>query len=198
MAGLRVPEDVAVVGVDNEEAICPFTDPPLTSIDQGAQQTGYEAALLLDQWMAGEPVTPGKRSVSPVGIVVRGSTEILAAGDDDVTAALRFIREHACEPIGLDDVGSATGSTKATLCRRFKAVLGRTVHEEIQRVRIEEAKRLLVSTDWTFRQIARQSGFCSVQHMSTRIRQATGQTPRQYRQRFAPPALQSAVAPPPR
>jgi LacI family transcriptional regulator len=188
MAGLRVPEDVAVVGVDNEEAVCPFTDPPLTSVDQGAQQTGYEAALLLDQWMDGKPVAPGKRSVSPVGIVTRGSTEILAVGDNDVAAALRFIREHACERIGVDDVGRAAGSTNATLRRRFKAVLGRTVHDEIHRVRVERAKRLLVSTDWTFRQIAKQSGFCSAQHMSTRIRQATGHTPRQYRQRYAAPA----------
>jgi LacI family transcriptional regulator len=129
MAGLRVPEDVAVVGVDNEEAVCPFTDPPLTSVDQGAQQTGYEAALLLDQWMDGEPVDAGKRSVSPVGIVARGSTEILAVDDDDVAVALRFIHEHACERIGLDDVSRAIVSTNATLRRRFKAVVGRTVHD---------------------------------------------------------------------
>lgn len=192
-AGLRVPEDVAVVGVDNEDAVCPFTNPPLTSVDQGAQQTGYEAARLLDQWMSGEPVAAGKRSVAPVGIVARGSTEILATGDHDVAAALRFIRDHAGEPIGVDDVGSATSSTNATLRRRFKAILGRTVHDEIQRVRVERAKRLLVSTDWTFRQIARQCGFCSVQHMSTRVRQATGHTPRQYRERFATPGLQPAA-----
>jgi LacI family transcriptional regulator len=192
-AGLRVPEDMAVVGVDNEEAVCLFTDPPLTSVDQGAQQTGHEAASLLDQWMAGEIVAPGKRLVSPVGVVARGSTEILATGDRDVAAALQFIRDHACEPIGLDDVGTATGSSNATLRRRFKAVLGRTVYGEIQRVRVERAKQLLVSTDWTFRQIARQSGFCSVQHMSTRVRQETGQTPRLYRQRYATPARQPAV-----
>lgn len=193
VAGLRVPEDVAVVGVDNEEAVCPFTDPPLTSIDQGAQQTGYQAALLLDQWMEGEPVAPGKRLVSPLGIVARGSTEILAVDDADVAAALRFIREHGCQRISLDDVSNAIGSTNATLRRRFKAVLGRTVHHEIQRVRLDLAKRLLVSTDRTFRQIARQSGFCSVQHMSTRIRQATGHTPREYRQRYAAPASQPAA-----
>ena len=198
MAGLRVPEDVAVVGVDNEDAICPFTDPPLTSVDQGSQQTGYEAALLLDQWMDGEPVAPGKRSVSPVGIVARGSTEILAVDDHDVAAALRFIREHASERIGLDDVSWATGSTNATLRRRFKAVLGRTVHGEIQRVRVERAKRLLVSTESTFRQIARQCGFCSAQHMSTRIRQATGHTPRQYRQRYAAPPSRPMVGCPTR
>ena len=186
-AGLRVPEDVAVVGVDNEEAICPFTDPPLTSVDQGAQQTGYEAAQLLDQWMGGEPVAPGKRLVSPVGIVARGSTEILAVDDDDVATALQFIREHACEGVGLDDVSRAIDCTKATLRRRFKAVLGRTVHDEIQRIRIEQAKRLLVSTDQTFREVARLSGFCSVQHMSTRIREVTGHTPREYRQRYATP-----------
>lgn len=192
-AGLRVPEDVAVVGVDNEEAVCPFTVPSLTSVDQGAQRTGYEAALLLDQWMDGEPVSPGKRSVSPVGIVARGSTEILAGGDNELAAALRFIHENGCKPIGLDDVGRATGATNATLRRRFKAVLGRTVHDEIQRVRIERAKRLLVSTDLTFRQIARESGFCSVQHMSTRVRQATGHTPRQYRQRYAVPVVEPAA-----
>ena len=191
-AGLRVPEDVAVVGVDDEEAICPFTDPTLTSIDQGARQTGYEAALLLDQWMDGEPVASGKRLVSPVGIVARGSTEILAVDDNDVAAALRFVQEHAFERIGLDDVSGAIGSTNATLRRRFKAVLGRTVHDEIQRVRLERAKQLLASTDWTFRQIARKSGFCSAQHMSTRIRQATGHTPREYRERYAMPASESA------
>jgi len=147
----------------------------------------------LDQWMDGEPVAPGKRLVSPVGIVARGSTEILAVGDDDVAGALRYIREHACERIGLDDVSRAISSTNATLRRRFKAVLGRTVHEEIQRVRIERAKQLLVSTDRTFREIARLSGFCSVQHMSTRIRQATGQTPREYRQRYATPKSQPEV-----
>ena len=191
MAELRVPEDVAVVGVDNEEAICSFTNPPLTSVDQGAQQTGYEAALLLDQWMNGESVAPGKRLVSPVGIVARGSTEILAIDDDDVAGALQFIREHAHERIGLDDVSEVIGSTNATLRRRFKALLGRTVHDEIQRVRIERAKRLLISTDWPFQKIANRSGFCSAQHMSTRIREATGHTPRQYRQRYATPASQS-------
>jgi LacI family transcriptional regulator len=115
-----------------------------------------------------------------------------------VAAALRFIREHASERIGLDDVSGAIGSTNATLRRRFKGVLGRTVHDEIQRVRIERAKRLLASTDRSFRQIATQSGFCSVQHMSTRIRQATGHTPRQYRQRYATPASQPVVGCPTR
>jgi LacI family transcriptional regulator len=198
MVHLRVPEDVAVVGVDNEEAICLFTNPMLTSVDQGSQRSGYEAASLLDQWMEGGSVTPGKRTVAPVGIVVRGSTEILATTDDELAAALRFIQEHACEPIKLDDVSRTTGANGATLRRRFKSVLGRTVHEEIQRVRVERAKQLLVSTDWPFKQIARQSGFCSVQHMTTRIREATGHTPREYRERHGATSFQAAAAPRPR
>jgi LacI family transcriptional regulator len=187
MVHLRVPEDVAVVGVDNEEAICLFTNPTLTSVDQGSQRSGYEAASLLDQWMEGGSVTPGKRTVPPVGIVVRGSTEILATTDAELVAALRFIRDHACEAIGLDDVSRTAGTNNASLRRRFKSVFGRTVHEEIQRVRVERAKQLLVSTDWPFKQIAKQSGFCSVQYMSTQIRRATGFTPREYRQRHATP-----------
>jgi LacI family transcriptional regulator len=197
MVHLRVPEDVAVVGVDNEEAICLFTKPTLTSVDQGSQRSGYEAASLLDQWMDGGLMTPGKRTVAPVGIVARGSTEILATTDDELAAALLFIREHACEAIKLDDVSRTTGANNVSLRRRFKSVLGRTVHEEIQRVRVERAKQLLVSTDWPFKQIARHSGFCSVQYMSTRIRQSTGYTPREYRDHHGVPHLQIASVPQP-
>ena len=86
------------------------------------------------------------------------------------------------------DDNNAAGVTTATLRRQFRATLGRTVRDEIQRARIEAAKQHLVSTDWTFKQIARRSGFCSVQYMTTRFRQATGFTPREYRERYAAPA----------
>lgn len=188
IANLRVPNDVAIVGVDDEEAICLFTDPTLTSVDQGSHRSGYEAASLLNRWIEGGAVAPGKRTVAPVGIVARGSTS-LPAGDDELAAAVQFIRNHAHEAIGLDDVARAAGTNPATLGRRFRSLLGRTVREEIQRARIDHVKQLLVSTDWPLKQVARQSGFCSVQYMTTRIRQATGCTPREYRRRHAVPGV---------
>ncbi len=193
--GARVPEDIAVIGVDNDEAICECTDPPLTSVEQGCRQAGYEAAALLDRWMAGQTVPGGKHHFGPAGIVSRRSTEILAANDPDVIAALRFIHQHALEPIGLADVLNATQSSNSTLRRRFKTLVGRTIHEEIRRVRIERAEQLLISTDLPFRQIARQTGFSSAQYMATVLRQHSGLSPRDYRWRSSPaprPAADSA------
>jgi LacI family transcriptional regulator len=183
--GARVPEDIAVIGVDNDEAICECTDPPLTSIEQGCRRAGYEAAALLDQWMAGQKCPGGKHLFDPVGIIDRRSTETVATTDPDVTMALRFIRQHAAESIGLADVLAATESSHSTLRRRFKTLVGRTIHEEILRVRIERAKQLLISTDLSFKQVARQSGFSSAQYLATVLRQHEGQTPRDYR-RHAP------------
>jgi LacI family transcriptional regulator len=182
--GARVPEEIAVIGVDNDETLCECTDPPLTSVEQGCRRAGYEAAAVLDQWMAGRKGPGGKLHFGPVGIVSRRSTDIVATSDPDVTAALRFIHQHAFEPIGLSDVLAATQSPNSTLRRRFKMLVGRTVHEEIQRVRIERAKQLLISTDLTFRQIARQSGFSSAQYMATVLRQHEGLTPKDYRQQY--------------
>ena len=181
--GARAPEDIAVIGVDNDESICNFTDPPLTSVDQGSQAIGYQAALLLDQLMSGRKVALGKHTVEPAGVVTRQSTEILAIADADVAAALRFVREHASEQIGLVDVLQATGTASSTLRRRFSEVLGRTITDEIRRVRIEQAKRLLLSTDEPLKHIARQTGFSSAQHMATVLRKHTGMTPSDIRRR---------------
>ena len=183
--GARVPEDVAVVGVDNEEAICLFTDPPLTSVDQGCARAGYEAAALLDRWMAGQKIAGGKHPFEPAGIVTRQSTDILAIADPDVTAALRFIRQHACESIGLEQVAAATGAARSTLRRRFKAVLGRTIHAEIERVRVDRAKHLLMATDWNLRHIAKESGFSSAAYLVAILRRREGLTPTEYRRRYA-------------
>lgn len=181
--GARVPEDIALIGVDNDETICECTDPPLTSVEQGCRRAGYEAAALLDQWMSGQKPPGGKRLSGAVGVACRRSTENIVSSDADVTAALRFIRQHAFEPIGLADVLDATQASSSTLRRRFKAIVGRTIHEEIRRVRIERAKQLLISTDLSFKQIARQTGFSSTQYMATVLRQQEGLTPKDYRQR---------------
>ena len=106
-ANLRVPEDVAVLGVDNDDIMCELTTPPLSSIEQGARSVGYQAAALLDRLMAGKTVRRLRRNVPPERVVTRCSTDILAIADSDVTAAIAYIREHACDPPSVQDVVSA-------------------------------------------------------------------------------------------
>jgi LacI family transcriptional regulator len=182
--GLRVPEDVAVVGVDNDVSVCEFTDPPLTSVEQGGQRLGYEAAQLLEQMMSGKKVAGGKRTVEPVGVVSRRSTDSLAIDDPDVVAGLLFIRRHATEGIGISDVCSVVSMAPSSFRGQFKRLVGRTIHDEIQRVRIEHAKQLLISTDWPLKQVAKQSGFSSARYLATVMHSCTGLSPSDFRRRY--------------
>ncbi|MDZ7616028.1 MAG: DNA-binding transcriptional regulator [Patescibacteria group bacterium] len=180
---LRVPDDVALIGVDNDEIMCELTRPPLTSVEQGTFQMGYEAAALLDRLMAGR--RPGRKEflIPPERLVARQSTDVLAVDDPDVAAAIRFIRAHACEGIGLPDVLQQVAVSCSTLEKRFRTSLGRTIHSEIQRVQIERIKQLLDTTSLSIQQIMRRAGFNYVQYMTTLFRRTTGYTPAEYRGR---------------
>ena len=192
--GVRVPEDVAVIGVDNDEMICDLTDPPLSSVEQGARRMGYQAAALLDRLMSGRKVSQLHFVVEPEGVVARRSTDILAIEDPDVAAAVRFIREHACRRILVGDVVERVGVSSSTLKNRFKAAMGRTVHAEIQRVRLERARQLIADTDLPLKQVAVQAGFQYVQYLTRLFRQCVGQTPAKFRrQRVQHPKLQSPL-----
>jgi LacI family transcriptional regulator len=180
--GAIVPEEVAVVGVDNDEVLCELSNPHLSSVEHSGRELGYQAAALLEQRMSGKAGSSVERLlVPPKEVVVRQSTSSQAIADDDVAAALHFIRERACGAIQVSDIVAATRSSRATLKRRFKAVTGRTLLAEIQRVRLERAKELLGAGHLSLRQVALKSGFCSVQYLSTVFRQGCGQTPREYR-----------------
>lgn len=133
-AGLRIPDDVAVIGVDNDSHLCNMCTPPLTSIDVNPSRVGYEAASLLSRLMQGatrptKPVLLGP----PRGVVPRQSTDVLSIDDDDVAAALRYVREHATDGIFVGDVISQAKRSPSTLERRFKTVLGHTIKAEITR-----------------------------------------------------------------
>ena len=180
-AGLRVPEDVAVLGVDNDEILCELTVPPLSSIELGARSLGYRAAALLDRLMGGRPVRRLRRLVEPKGVVVRRSTSILAIADPDVATAVAHIRSHACDPILVGDVLEAVGVARSTLEPRFKTIMGRTIHGEIQRVQIEQVRRLIATTDLPLKQVATMAGFAHVHYMTTMFREHTGWTPAEYR-----------------
>lgn len=182
--GARVPEEIAVVGVDNDELMCELTDPPLSSVEQGARQVGYAAAALLDRMMSGKKPHRIENFVAPERIVRRQSTDALAIEDADVATAVRFIREHACEHIRVTDILSAVGISRSTLDVRFRQVMGRTVHDEIQRTLIAHAQQLIIEGKLTLKQVAARAGFAHIQHMTTLFRQRIGLTPSEFRQKI--------------
>lgn len=178
--GLRVPVDIAIVGVDNDDIMCKLSRPSLTSIEQGTRRIGYEAAAILNALMLGEQ--PQQRTaVPPECLVKRQSTDILAVDNEDVAAALKFIRQHACDPIQVKDVLRVANLSRSTLEARFRDLLGRTVHAEIRRVQLENTLRLLKTSKMPIKEIVREVGASSVQYFTAMIHQATGQTPGQIR-----------------
>ena len=182
-ANLRVPDEVAVIGVDNDEHLCDLAIPPLTSIDVNGERIGYDAAKLLDDLMAGHaPVSDGDRvQVSPRGVVVRRSTDVIASEDPEVNRAVSFIRGHGGRPPSVAEVLAHTDLSRAALQQRMRKVLGRTVHEEIERVRLARVTELLVRSDLTIKQVASQTGFSSVQYLTRVFRAAVGETPARFR-----------------
>jgi LacI family transcriptional regulator, galactose operon repressor len=184
-AGLSVPHEVAVLGVDNDTNLCNLCTPPLSSIDTNASSVGYQAAELLIRMMQGEkapraPVLIG----SPKGLVRRQSTDMLAIDDIEVAKALRFIREHACEGIHVSDVLAQTNHSPSTLERRIKALFGRSLKSEITRVRLDSAKLLLQETNLKISQIASRTGFNESKYFCEVFRSVEGTTPTMYRKQF--------------
>jgi LacI family transcriptional regulator len=181
-AGVHVPDDVSVLGVDNDEFMCGLATPPLSSIDINLETIGYEAAGLLDRLMSGKP-PPAKAVLLPSGEVVsRQSTAGLAIDDAELSSAIRYMREHACERVRMRDVTRATGLERRTLERKLKQVLGRSPKQELLRVQIAEAKRLLLSTQLSIKAVSLQVGFVSSRYFSNVFRQRVGQAPGQFRQ----------------
>lgn len=179
--GQRVPDDVAVVGVDNDELICNLASPPLTSIVQGTEEIGYRAAALLDRLMQRRTRKITHLVIDPVTVVTRESTDLVATEDSVASTALAYIRQHACHGIQVGHVARQADVSRSTLDDRFKRVVGRTVHAEIQRVQLNTAQRLLVTTDITLDEIARRAGFRNAQYLNAVFRRTLGQTPGQYR-----------------
>ena len=180
-AGLAVPDEVAVVGVDNDELLCELAAPPLSSVIPNTHRTGYEAAALLDRMMGGKKVPPKAHLIAPLGVAARQSTDVLAIDDREVAGAVRFIREHACEGINVADLLRQVPLSRRVLEQRFQRSLGRTPHEEILHVRLNRVQRLLAETDLPLYQIAERTGFEHVEYLSVAFKREVGKTPRQFR-----------------
>jgi len=182
-SNIAVPEQVAVVGVDNDELICALSPLPLSSVMLNPQRTAREAATLLSRMMKGEALPAVPHFIAPVGVATRQSSDILAVDDSKIAAALRFIRENALRGIRVSDVLRHTPMARRTLEMRFRKSIGRTPSEEILRVRMDGARELLVGTTLSLSQVAERSGF-EANYLSAVFKQHTGMTPRVYRERY--------------
>jgi LacI family transcriptional regulator len=180
-AEIAVPDQVAVVGVDDDEILCRLADPPLSSVAPDTRRTGYLAAARLDALMSGRDTGPETLLVAPLGVVTRRSTDIFATDDALVAKAARFIRDHACKRINVEEVIRHVGVSRRVLEQRFRAIVGQSPHAQITRVRIDEVKRLLLHTKLSLGEIASRTGFEHVEYMSTVFKRKVGQTLGRYR-----------------
>jgi len=179
--GVAVPDDVAVVGVDNDDLLCELSDPPLSSVIPNSHRTGYEAAKLLDEMMRGKTARGETHLIPPLGIATRQSTDVLAIEDRNVARAVRFIRQHACDGINVKDVLKEVPHSRTLLESHFKKLLGRTPHEEILRVKLNRVKQLLTDTALSLEQIAERAGFPHVEYLSVAFHREVGMPPSKFR-----------------
>jgi LacI family transcriptional regulator len=166
LARLTVPDTIGIIGVDNDEVVCGLTNPPLSSIAINFERAGYEAAAALDRLMQGRPVMPDRIQAAASHVVTRRSTDFVAADEPHLAKALRFIRDHARNGIGVDAVALSAGLSRRALEKRFRKQLGRSILEEVRRVRTDHIARLLVETDLPVAKIADLLGFPDTQHIA--------------------------------
>ncbi len=179
---IPVPDEVAVIAVDNDALLCELAHPPLSSVIPNTRRTGYEAAALLDALMAGGQARGETHLIPPLGVATRQSTDVLAIEDPHVSRAVRFIREHACDGINVQDVLRAVPQARRLLEARFRKLLGRTPHAEILRVQLQRVKQLLTETDLTIEVIAERTGFAHSEYLSVVFRREVGLPPGRFRE----------------
>jgi LacI family transcriptional regulator len=185
-ADLNVPDDVAIVGVDNDQTICDLCTPPLSSVALNIRKAGYDAAALLDRMIAGKTAVSQTIHIMPIHVVTRQSTDILAVDDPDVAAAMRYIRRFAKTNLGVDAVVAHTNASRRVLEKRFRQTLGCSIHDKIRQVRVELTTAMLTETQMSIAQVARELDFPDVAHLSRYFRAAKGLSPAQYRKQLAP------------
>jgi LacI family transcriptional regulator len=180
---IAVPEQVAVIGVDNDVRLCRLCTPTLTSVIPDTRRAGYEAAQLLDRMMLGEKVDAQGILIPPTGIANRRSSDVNAIQDKDVVTAMRFIREHACDGITVADVLRVVPLSRRMLEYRFHKLVGRSPHAEIVRIRIERTSQLLRETTLSLAQIANRTGFSHANYLSVAFKKQSGMSPLAYRKK---------------
>jgi LacI family transcriptional regulator len=182
-AGVRIPEDVALVGVDNDVLECELISPPLSSVLVPWQELGRSAAELLQLALSNRLNGAERRVISPTTVVARRSSDALSIADPVVEKAVRWIRDNDSRRLTVTMVARALGGGRQRLERRFRSVLDRTVQEEIRRAHVQAAKRLLETTRQSLREIAKQSGFTTPALLNVAFQREVGVSPGVYRRR---------------
>lgn len=181
--GASVPEEIAVIGVDNAETFCELCDPPLSSVLPDAERIGFEAAALLDRLMAGDRVPQTQMLIPPKGLVVRQSTDVMAVDDPLIARAQRIIREQASCGLTVEALLTTVGASRSVLERGFRRYLGRSPHDEIRRTRLKRVRQLLRETDWPLERIAEAAGYEHPEYMMVQFKRVLGVTPTEWRRR---------------
>lgn len=179
--GLHVPEQLAVVGVDDDAVLCGLADPPLSSVRPDAEGAGHAAAGLLERLLAGEPVPPQAVLFRPLGLAARASTDGIAVDDPQLRTALALAQARACDGIGIPGLVRASGLSRQVLDRRCRRLLGRTVKEELDRIRLRRVRELLLGTDLPVAGIARLAGFEHPEYLGVVWRRHLGVSPAAWR-----------------
>ena len=161
-----------------------MSHPAISSVAYNAERAGYEAAELLDKLMNGEKMAKQRIVIRPTHIVTRQSTDILAIEDPEVVSAVRFIRQHAKEPIQVNDVIRVAAISRRGLYQRFQKALGRSINQEIRQVQVEIITRMLVETNLPVSRIAMDLGFTSIDHIARYFRKEKGMSPLDYREKY--------------
>ena len=185
---LAVPEELAVIGVDDDAVLCNLCHPPLSSVVPNADRVGYEAAALLDRLMAGQAPPADALLIAPLGVTTRQSTDVLAIDDPTIASVVRFIRERACQGCSMKDVLRHTPMSRSLLERRFRQYLGRSPQGEMRAVQMKRVRQLLADSDLSLAEIAGLAGYAHPEYMSVVFKRETGQTPGQYRAAANPAA----------
>jgi len=184
-AGVKVPEEVAVVAADEDRMKCELSSPTVTAIEIPAVRIGYEAAALLDRLMTGTRAPVKDVLLDPSGVVIaRESSSTAHLQDWDVHRAAQFIREHASEPLSVPEVAERLQVSRRWLERHFRRVLGHAPHEELRRARFELARKYLIETDWPLAKVARAAGLTSAAYLVAVFQRQVGKTPMEFRQQF--------------
>lgn len=189
---LRVPEEIAVLGANNDAVRCELAHPSLSSVATNPVQAGRQAAELLTQLMGGQQAQAAVDiRVEPAGVVSRCSTDVLAVADKGVAAAVAYIRAHACEGINVDQVLKHVAMSRSQMEKKFRKHLDRSPQKEIRRVQIHRISQLLTETDLPLKRIAEMTGFDYMEYMSMVFKRETGHSPGSFRRRYRTPADRS-------